>query len=310
MRCLGLLLGGWYLGYWNGNFSLLLFILTLVTLGYWLVERFHFKAAAARRRDPASSRVRARRVELERRGSNRSTATDAAPPRRARQPWWLDWTAGLFPVILVVFLLRSFLFEPFKIPSGLDDPDAARRRPDPRQQVPLRRALPVINTDHANHDPQRGDVMVFRFPRDPSVDYIKRVVGVPGDEVVYSEQAADHQRTAGPGRAPARLLRRGSMRYVPQFTELLGAVSHRILVNPRAQPIYSGDRPFPYRENCSYSVEGLRCKVPQGYYFMMGDNRDNPGLSLLGLRARREHRRQGVLRVDEPRQPEAHRSFH
>ena len=275
--CLALFLGGWYLGYWNGNFSLLLFILTLVTLGYWLVERFHFKPQRVAAANRLEAEYVARRVELERKGIKQVDG-DLAAARRAvlAQPWWLDWTAGLFPVILVVFLLRSFLFEPFKIPSGSMIPTLLVGDLILVNKFHYGVRLPVVNKKIlANHDPQRGDVMVFRFPRDPSVDYIKRVVGVPGDEVVYSAQRLTINGQPVPVEPLPDYYDEESMRYVPQFTELLGAVSHRILVNPRAQPIYSGDRPFPYRENCSYSVEGLRCKVPQGYYFMMGDNRDN-----------------------------------
>ena len=105
------------------------------------------------------------------------------------QPWWLDWTAGLFPVILIVFLLRSFLFEPFKIPSGSMVPTLTVGDLILVNKFHYGVRLPVINKKIiANHDPERGDVMVFRYPVDPRVDYIKRVVGVPGDEVAYLNQ--------------------------------------------------------------------------------------------------------------------------
>jgi signal peptidase I len=101
------------------------------------------------------------------------------------------------------------------------------------------------------------------------------VVGVPGDEISYRAQRLTINGEQVQVEAMPEYYDEDSMRYALQFKEHLGPVAHRILVNPRAQPIYSGDRPFPYRENCSYNVEGLTCKVPQGYYFMMGDNRDN-----------------------------------
>ena len=275
--CLALYLGGWYLGYWNGNFSLLLFVLTLFTFGYWLAERLRFKPQRVAAAANLEAQDRARRAELDRMGI-RQVDGDIAAARQAllAQPWWLDWTAGLFPVILAVFLLRSFLFEPFKIPSGSMIPTLLVGDLILVNKYHYGVRLPVVNKKIiANNEPKRGDVMVFRFPRDTSIDYIKRVVGVPGDEIVYSAQRLTINGQQVPVKALPDYYDEDSMRYLPQFEEQLGDVAHRILVNPRSQPIYSGDRPFPYRENCAYSVEGLRCKVPPGYYFMMGDNRDN-----------------------------------
>ena len=109
-----------------------------------------------------------------------------ARQRLLMQPWWLDWTAGLFPVILAVFVLRSFLFEPFKIPSGSMIPTLLVGDLILVNKFTYGVRLPVINTKLTEGTPpQRGDVMVFRYPPKPSLDYIKRVVGVPGDEVAY-----------------------------------------------------------------------------------------------------------------------------
>jgi signal peptidase I len=277
--CLAFFLGGWYLGKWSGNFSLLLFILTLVTLCYWLAERLHFKP----QREAAAAKLEAqdgaRRLELSRLGIAKVDG-DVASAKQAllAQPWWLDWTAGLFPVILVVFLLRSFLFEPFKIPSGSMIPTLLVGDLILVNKFHYGVRLPVVNRKIiANHDPQRGDVMVFRYPKDTSIDYIKRVVGVPGDEISYRGQQLYVNGTRVPTEPLPEYYDEDSMRYAPQFKELLGNVAHRILVNPRLQPFYGGDdqHAFAFRENCSYNVEGPTCKVPQGHYFMMGDNRDN-----------------------------------
>ena len=129
------------------------------------------------------------------------------------QPWWLDWTAGLFPVILVVFLLRSFLFEPFKIPSGSMMPTLLVGDLILVNKFHYGIRLPVINKKISTTTTrERGDVMVFRFPKDPSIDYIKRVVGVPGDEVVFRNQQLFLNGQLGADRADAaaRVLRRGS----------------------------------------------------------------------------------------------------
>ena len=171
-------------------------------------------APPARRSATFEQQDAARREQLARQGITR-VDDNVAATRQALllQPWWLDWTAGLFPVILVVFLLRSFLFEPFKIPSGSMMPTLLVGDLILVNKFHYGVRLPVINKKIvANHDPERGDVMVFRFPKDPSTDYIKRVVGVPGRRGRVPQPAAVPQRPAGagPGAAAARLLRRGS----------------------------------------------------------------------------------------------------
>jgi len=278
---LAVYLGGWYLGKWNGNFSLLLFILTLVTLAYWLAERFHFAPRRALAAQTLDAQDAARRENLARQGiakvdSNVATARHSL----LMQPWWLDWTAGLFPVILAVFLLRSFLFEPFKIPSGSMIPTLLVGDLILVNKFHYGVRLPVINKKIVgNNDPKRGDVMVFRYPKDTSVDYIKRVVGVPGDEITFREQRLYVNGQPAPLTAlpPPGFYNEDTMRYESSFTEKLGDVEHRILLNPQSQPYYGPEDKinFPFRENCRYSAEGVSCKVPAGHYFMMGDNRDN-----------------------------------
>ena len=274
-------LGGWYLGKWTGNFSLLLFTLSVVTMAYWLAERFVFAPKRQAAADALEAQVVRRRDELAKQGITRvdGDVTEARYKLLA-QPWWLDWTAGLFPVILAVFLLRSFLFEPFKIPSGSMIPTLLVGDLILVNKFHYGVRLPVINKKIiAINDPKRGDVMVFRYPSEPSIDYIKRVVGVPGDEVSYRNQTLYINGTAAPlARQPdPGFYDETVMRYFPEFKEKLGDVEHRILVNPQFQPYYGADDKisFPFRENCRYNAEGVTCKVPPGHYFMMGDNRDN-----------------------------------
>ena len=180
-------------------------------------------------------------------------------------------------MILVVFVLRSFLFEPFKIPSGSMIPTLLVGDLILVNKFHYGVRLPVINKKIiANNDPQRGDVMVFRYPVDPRQDYIKRVVGVPGDEVSFTNQALTINGQKVPLTAKGEFYDEDSLRYSPQFLEKLGALEHGILVDPKRQAYYGPDpKSFPMHENCRYTAEGVTCKVPAGHYFMMGDNRDN-----------------------------------
>jgi signal peptidase I len=271
-------LGGWFLGYWMGNFALLLFLLSVVTFVYWLAERFHFLPARQATAAALAAQQAARREQLQQLGI--AKVDDDLGEARARllmQPWWLDWTAGLFPVIVGVFVLRSFLFEPFKIPSGSMVPTLLVGDLILVNKFDYGVRLPVLNKKViANNDPQRGDVMVFRYPPDPRLDYIKRVVGVPGDEVAYLNQKLTLNGQPVPVKALGEFYDEDSLRYAPQFSEKLGEKDHRILVDPRRSSFFGMDSPrFPFAENCRYSAEGVTCKVPAGHYFVMGDNRDN-----------------------------------
>src|SRR6185295_3753341 len=155
-RCSGNPAGGVSRGAAAGralNFALFLFVLLVVTGSVWLLEKY---LLAARR------------------------------PRDAKQPWWVEYSVSFFPVILIVFLLRSFLVEPFKIPSSSMVPTLLVGDFILVNKFTYGIRLPVLNKKIvALGEPKRGDVMVFRYPDDPSLDYIKRVVGVPGDRVEY-----------------------------------------------------------------------------------------------------------------------------
>jgi signal peptidase I len=271
-------LGGWFLGFWTGNFSLLLFVLTVVTLAYWLAEKFRFRPARIAAADALLKQDAARRAGLAKQGIEKVDGdVEVARQKLLMQPWWLDWTAGLFPVILVVFLLRSFLFEPFKIPSGSMIPTLLVGDLILVNKFHYGVRLPVLNKKIVDNNPvKRGDVMVFRYPVDPRQDYIKRVVGLPGDEISYSNQKLTVNGQLLATTAMSDFFEADSMHYEPQFTEKLGDIEHRLLVNPRRQMYYGPDpKTFPGAENCRYTADSVTCKVPAGHYFMMGDNRDN-----------------------------------
>lgn len=269
--------GAWYFGMVEGNFALLLFLASVVTGLYWLAERFYFlpqrqKAAAeleaqTLRRNEELAKLGVAKVDLD---------LTQAKGKLLAQPWWLDWTAGLFPVIIAVFVLRSFLFEPFKIPSGSMIPTLLVGDLILVNKYHYGLRLPVLNTKITEGTPpQRGDVMVFRYPPKPSLDYIKRVVGVPGDEIAYLNKRLTINGQPLATAALPDFFDEDTMRYFKQFEEDMGTVKHKLL-NDDARPAFiPGADDFAFRDNCRYSVEGVVCKVPAGHYFMMGDNRDN-----------------------------------
>jgi signal peptidase I len=270
-------LGGWYLNHWIGNFSLVLFILSVVTFAYWLAERFHFQPAREAAARHLEQQDEQRRAELARQGIQKVDGDiSEARERLLMQPWWLDWTAGLFPVIVVVFVMRSFLFEPFKIPSGSMIPTLEVGDLILVNKFHYGIRLPVLNKKIIdNHDPQRGDVVVFRYPVDPRNDYIKRVVGIPGDEVSYLNHELRINGEPVPTTALGEQYDDEAMRYMTRLSEKLGSTEHRIQ-REKSAGLFSGPRyDFPQRDQCRYSPEGVVCKVPAGHFFVMGDNRDN-----------------------------------
>lgn len=267
----------WYFGAVEGNFSLLLFLAALVTGIYWLAERLYFLPQRHKAVLALEASAAKRQTELANLGISRvDDNTREATTRLIMQPWWLDWTAGLFPVIVVVFLLRSFLFEPFKIPSGSMIPTLLINDLILVNKFHYGVRLPVINTKvFDNHSPQRGDVMVFRYPPKPSLDYIKRVVGIPGDEVAYLNKKLTLNGKPLLKVALPDFFDQDAMRYAKQFQETTGEKKYDILNDDDRPAFVPGADDFKFKENCRYSSDGVVCKVPEGHYFMMGDNRDN-----------------------------------
>ena len=272
-------IGAWYSGAVEGNFALLLFLATVVTGLYWLAERFYFLPKRRRAAEAIDSSLAERNARLAGKGITQVDTVDVkARERLFMQPWWLDWTAGLFPVILVVFLLRSFLFEPFKIPSGSMMPTLLTGDLILVNKFTYGLRLPVINTKLTDGTPPaRGDVMVFRYPPQPSLDYIKRVVGLPGDEVAYLNKKLTINGKPISKDAVPEFFDEEAMRYLKEYKEDLVGRQHYLLNDDsrRAGLSEAEIMTFPNRENCRYSVDGVVCKVPEGHYFMMGDNRDN-----------------------------------
>ena len=232
------------------NFALILFVLTIVSGVLWAVDRFHFR---------------------------KHRAADAP------EPAWVEYAASFFPVLIVVFVLRSFVAEPFKIPSSSMRPTLEVGDFILVNKFIYGLRIPIAETKVIPvSDPKRGDVVVFRYPVNPTQDFIKRVVGVGGDVVKYE----DKKLTVNGQSVPR--VRDGTYGYLENLRyEMLerdketarndgGEATYTVGVTPQAAPVYpSNVRPFPGRENCEYNERGFTCKVPPGQYFMMGDNRDN-----------------------------------
>ena len=274
----GLYAGGWYVGVVEGNFAVLLFSATVVTGVYWTAERLYFypqRRAAAHALETADAQ---RRTSLLAQGITQVDGDIAqAKNHILAQPWWLDWTAGLFPVIVTVFFLRSFLFEPFKIPSSSMVPTLLVGDLILVNKFHYGLRLPVLQTKLTEGSkPQRGDVMVFRYPPKPSLDYIKRVVGVPGDTVDYTDKRLTINGKPVATVALPDFLDETEMRYFKQNQESLGLEPHRMVTHEdRSAGVSPEAQGFERNANCNYSVRGFVCKVPEGHYLMLGDNRDN-----------------------------------
>ncbi len=229
------------------DFALIMFVLLLVTGSIWLLDKYWL-------------------------AENRGKGVE--------EPWWVEYAKSFFPVILVVFCIRSFLVEPFKIPSGSMIPTLHVGDFILVNKYTYGIRLPIIDQKIIRlNDPRRGDVMVFHYPENPSVDYIKRVVGVPGDVVEYRNKRLTINGKEQPQQPE------GDYNYVEsglnfvhteRRSELLGDKRHDILINPDMPNVHMGSvADFPGRENCIYDEDSVRCTVPAGSYFMMGDNRDN-----------------------------------
>jgi signal peptidase I len=278
----------WYLGMLEGSFAFLMLMATIVTGIYWLAEQFYFLPQRRLAADRLESDAANRRAELDKLGiAKNDVDVTQAKERLIMQPWWLDWTAGLFPVIAVVFVLRSFLFEPFKIPSGSMIPTLWVGDLILVNKFHYGVRLPVINLKITDGNPvERGDVMVFRYPPKPNLDYIKRVIGLPGDEIAYLNKQLTINGQPAPKTPLPDFFEEDSLRYIKQFEERIplgdkpdASVTsvrlHRLLNDADRPAFVPGADEFVFKDNCRYTVEGVTCKVPAGHYFMMGDNRDN-----------------------------------
>jgi len=257
------------------NFALILFLLLVLTGLVSLVDLVWLRPARRRRVQAVLASP-----ELAVAGAGGDPGIDQrreqAQAEAERAPWWVEYAVSFFPVILFVFVLRSFVVEPFRIPSGSMLPTLESGDLIVVNKFSYGIRLPVLDTKViATGSPQRGDVMVFRYPVDPQVDYIKRVVGLPGDRIAYQDKKLYVNGQEVQRRRDGDYFEPDRVAYTAQYQEQLGDVEHRILLDERRSQDVGPIWRFPGSENCEYLSNGVRCTVPEGSYFVMGDNRDN-----------------------------------
>ena len=243
-------------------FSLILVALTLITGLIWLVDSLVFAPKRKARLQAAA------------------TAEGASYGEDPQLPYLVDTSQQIFPVIAFVLVLRSFLYEPFQIPSGSMMPTLLVGDFILVEKFSYGVKDPVFRSKLIETGvPERGDVVVFKYPEEPSIDYIKRVIGLPGDTVVYQNKQVYIKPKCETGNncpklkaVPLTFQERGEfvqdMAQLMRYTEDLGTVEHDILRHPvrEISPVNF------YTQPGTRSNEWI---VPEGQYFVLGDNRDN-----------------------------------
>lgn len=181
---------------------------------------------------------------------------------KAKLPILIDYSRSFFPILLIVFLLRAFLYEPFRIPSGSLEPTLLMGDFILVNKYDYGVRLPIVHKKiMGDNTPKRGDIMVFRWPPNPSVDYIKRVIGLPGDRISYINKELYINGQKIPQTNPQKSIALGETgeewEALEKQEDLLG-IKHKIYIDPS-------------RKGQDYHD----IVVPEGMYFVMGDNRDD-----------------------------------
>ncbi|MCL2913404.1 signal peptidase I [Shewanella corallii] len=246
-------------------FSIILVVATLATGLIWLYDVLFL---APKRRE---------KLALAEAGG---TVTEEARENMLRESTVVETAHSVFPVIAFVMVLRSFIYEPFQIPSGSMMPTLLVGDFILVEKFSYGLRDPVWRSKLVETgEPERGDVAVFKYPEDPKVDYIKRVVGLPADKVIYRNKQLWIQPKceAGSDCTGPQLVERAEVNRgefvqdgIPllRYKEQLGDVTHDILINPARSEM----KQFFYRQGDLPAGEWI---VPEGQYFVLGDNRDN-----------------------------------
>ncbi len=245
-------------------FSLFLVVLTFVTGIVWCIDKFVW--APRRRLQLADAQSQCA-----------SPLSEEATLKITEPPALIDTSVQIFPVIAFVLILRSFIYEPFQIPSGSMMPTLLDGDFILVNKFNYGLRDPVVRNKFIEVGlPERGDVVVFKYPLEPQIDYIKRVIGLPGDRILYRnkslyiKQACQESDTKCPEFEQVVQDFKNKDDYSPlsRYTSNMPNKTHDILINNQILP----------RVQAYFKQQGSQADefvVPQGQYFVMGDNRDN-----------------------------------
>lgn len=182
--------------------------------------------------------------------------------RRGKQPIIIDYARSFFPVLLFVVIIRSFLFQPYRVPTGSLEPTVIPGDFIFVSQYNYGLNIPLWNKTIVPMDkPQRGQIALFRWPVNPTITFVKRVIGVPGDHISYIDKTLyinGQEMTKTFFKNTIELGSRSGKEKAQEYEENLAGIKHHILINP--------NRP---------SQNFYNLVIPKGQYFMMGDNRDD-----------------------------------
>jgi len=242
------------------DFSTILFLLSMITFLIWLVDAYFWQEKRDKENHAAGNAI----------GASEEMGTEVTDEQRERmikkENMVVEVSKAFFPILVIVLLLRGFVVEPFRIPTG-----SMMSTLLPGDFILVSKGafgfrLPVVNQRIGGFTaPKVGDVVVFQYPLEPTTNFIKRIVGVPGDEIEYKQKKVYRNGQLLGYKSAGLYSDQGAGKGAAGYTmykELLGTIEHKILINENVRHNYT-------------CLENSKFVVKKGEYFVMGDNRDN-----------------------------------